>query len=236
MNKVLSSAEEALKLVGVKDGDTIMLGGFGLCGIPENLISALRASGVKNLTCISNNAGVDDFGLGRLLDTRQIKKMVSTYVGENGIFERQFLDGVLEVEFVPQGTFAERLRAGGAGIPAFYTPTGVGTPIAEGKETKEFDGKTYLMERWLKARLAFVKAYKGDRYGNLVYRKTARNFNPMMATAAEITIAEVEQLVEPGELDPEAIVTPGIFVQYIFEGKNYEKRIEQRTVRPRPQP
>jgi len=236
MNKVLSSAEEALKLVGVKDGDTIMLGGFGLCGIPENLISALRASGVKNLTCISNNAGVDDFGLGRLLDTRQIKKMVSTYVGENGIFERQFLDGVLEVEFVPQGTFAERLRAGGAGIPAFYTPTGVGTPIAEGKETKEFDGKTYLMERWLKARLAFVKAYKGDRYGNLVYRKTARNFNPMMATAAEITIAEVEQLVEPGELDPEAIVTPGIFVQYIFQGKNYEKRIEQRTVRPRPQP
>jgi len=236
MNKVLSSAEEALKLVGVKEGDSIMLGGFGLCGIPENLISALRASGVKNLTCISNNAGVDDFGLGRLLDTRQIKKMVSTYVGENGIFERQFLDGVLEVEFVPQGTFAERLRAGGAGIPAFYTPTGVGTPIAEGKETKEFDGKTYLMERWLKARLAFVKAYKGDRYGNLVYRKTARNFNPMMATAAEITIAEVEQLVEPGELDPEAIVTPGIFVQYIFEGKNYEKRIEQRTVRPRPQP
>ena len=236
MNKVLSSAEEALKLVGVKEGDSIMLGGFGLCGIPENLISALRASGVKNLTCISNNAGVDDFGLGRLLDTRQIKKMVSTYVGENGIFERQFLDGVLEVEFVPQGTFAERLRAGGAGIPAFYTPTGVGTPIAEGKETKEFDGKTYLMERWLKARLAFVKAYKGDRYGNLVYRKTARNFNPMMATAAEITIAEVEQLVEPGELDPEAIVTPGIFVQYIFQGKNYEKRIEQRTVRPRPQP
>ena len=236
MNKVLSSAEEALKLVGVKEGDSIMLGGFGLCGIPENLISALRASGVKNLTCISNNAGVDDFGLGRLLDTRQIKKMVSTYVGENDIFEKQFLDGVLEVEFVPQGTFAERLRAGGAGIPAFYTPTGVGTPIAEGKETKDFDGKTYLMERWLKARLAFVKAYKGDCYGNLVYRKTARNFNPMMATAAEITIAEVEQLVEPGELDPEAIVTPGIFVQYIFEGKNYEKRIEQRTVRPRPQP
>lgn len=234
MNKVLSSAEEALKLVGIRDGDRIMLGGFGLCGIPENLIEALRQSGVKDLTCISNNAGVDDFGLGRLLDTRQIKKMVSTYVGENDIFEQQFLSGELEVEFVPQGTFSERLRAGGAGIPAFYTPTGVGTPIAEGKETKEFDGKTYLMERWLKARLGFVKAYKGDRHGNLIYRKTARNFNPMMATAAEITIAEVEHLVEPGELDPEAIVTPGIFVQYIFEGKNYEKRIEQRTVRPKP--
>ena len=234
MNKVVASAEEALKIVNIHDGDFIMLGGFGLCGIPENLIEALRASGVKGITCISNNAGVDDFGLGRLLDTRQIKKMVSTYVGENDIFERQYLDGELEVEFVPQGTFAERLRAGGAGIPAFYTPTGVGTPIAEGKETRDFDGKTYLMEHWLRARLAFVKAYKGDRYGNLVYRKTARNFNPMMATAAEITIAEVEHLVEPGELDPEAIVTPGIFVQYIFEGKNYEKRIEQRTVRPRP--
>ncbi len=234
MNKVLASAEEALKLVDIRDGDTIMLGGFGLCGIPENLIEALRKSGVKDITCISNNAGVDDFGLGRLLDTRQIKKMVSTYVGENAIFEKQFLDGELEVEFVPQGTFAERLRAGGAGIPAFYTPTGVGTPIAEGKETREFDGKTYLMEKWLSARIAFVKAYKGDRYGNLIYRKTARNFNPMMASAGEITIAEVEHLVEPGDLDPEAIVTPGIFVQYIFEGKNYEKRIEQRTVRPRP--
>jgi len=233
MNKVLSSAEEALKLVGVNDGDTLMLGGFGLCGIPENLIRALRDSGVKGITCISNNAGVDDFGLGLLLRTRQIKKMVSTYVGENATFERQFLDGELEVEFVPQGTFAERLRAGGAGIPAFYTPTGVGTPIAEGKETRLFDGKPYLMERWLRARLAFVKAYKGDRQGNLIYRKTARNFNPMMATAADITIAEVEHLVEPGELDPEAIVTPGVFVQYIFEGKNYEKRIEQRTVRPR---
>lgn len=234
MNKVLSSAEEALKVVGVHDGDTIMLGGFGLCGIPENLIRALRDSGVKNLTCISNNAGVDDFGLGLLLETRQIKKMISTYVGENDIFEQQFLKGELEVEFNPQGTFAERLRAGGAGIPAFYTPTGVGTPIAEGKETKVFDGRTYLMERWLKARLAFVKAYKGDSYGNLIYRKTARNFNPMMATAAAITIAEVEHLLEPGELNPEAIVTPGIFVQYIFQGKDYEKRIEQRTVRPRP--
>lgn len=233
MNKVLSSAEEALKLVKVRDGDTIMLGGFGLCGIPENLIRALRDSRVKNLTCISNNAGVDDFGLGLLLQTHQIKKMVSTYVGENSIFEQQFLKGELEVEFVPQGTFAERLRAGGAGVPAFYTPTGVGTPIAEGKETRVFDGKTYLMEKWVKARLAFVKAYKGDRYGNLIYRKTARNFNPMMATAAEITIAEVEHLVEPGELDPEAIVTPGSFVQYIFQGANYEKRIEQRTVRPR---
>lgn len=234
MNKVLSSAEEALKLVKVRDGDTIMLGGFGLCGIPENLIRALRDSGVKNLTCISNNAGVDDFGLGLLLQTHQIKKMVSTYVGENSIFEQQFLKGELEVEFVPQGTFAERLRAGGAGIPAFYTPTGVGTPIAEGKETRVFDGKTFLMEKWIKARLAFVKAYKGDRYGNLIYRKTARNFNPMMATAAEITIAEVEHLVEPGELDPEAIVTPGSFVQYIFQGVKYEKRIEQRTVRPKP--
>ncbi len=234
MNKVLKSAEEALRLVGVKDGDTIMLGGFGLCGIPENLIEALRHSGVKNLTCISNNAGVDDFGLGRLLDTRQIKKMVSTYVGENAIFERQFLDGELEVEFVPQGTFAERLRAGGAGIPAFFTPTGYGTVIAEGKEVREFDGKPYIMERWLRARLAFVKAYKGDTYGNLIYRKTARNFNPMMATAADITIAEVEHLVQPGDLDPECIVTPGIYVDYIFEGKNYEKRIEQRTVRPKP--
>ena len=233
MNKVVSSAEEALKLVGIKDGDTFMLGGFGLCGIPENSIIALRNSGVKNLTCISNNAGVDDFGLGLLLQTRQIKKMVSTYVGENAIFEQQYLRGELEVEFVPQGTFAERLRAGGAGIPAFYTPTGVGTPIAEGKETKIFDGKTYLMERWLRARVAFVKAYKGDRYGNLIYRKTARNFNPMMATAAEITVAEVEHLVEPGQLDPEAVVTPGGFVTYIFQGKNYEKRIEQRTVRPR---
>ncbi|MCX6639729.1 MAG: CoA transferase subunit A [bacterium] len=233
MNKVLSSAQEALKLVGVHDGDVIMLGGFGLCGIPENLIAALKDSGVKNITCISNNAGVDDFGLGLLLQTRQIKKMVSTYVGENATFERQFLSGELELEFVPQGTFAERLRAGGAGIPAFFTPTGVGTPIAEGKETRVFDGKTYLMEQWLRARLAFVKAYKGDRLGNLIYRKTARNFNPMMATAAEITIAEVEHLVEPGELDPEAIVTPGVFVKYIIEGKNYEKRIEQRTVRPR---
>lgn len=234
MNKVVSSAEEALKLVGIRDGDVFMLGGFGLCGIPENSILALRNSGVKNLTCISNNAGVDDFGLGLLLQTRQIKKMISTYVGENAIFEQQFLKGELEVEFVPQGTFAERLRAGGAGIPAFYTPTGVGTIIAEGKETKEFDGKVYLMERWLRARVAFVKAYKGDRYGNLIYRKTARNFNPMMATAADITVAEVEHLVEPGELDPEAIVTPGIFVDYIFVGKNYEKRIEQRTVRKRP--
>ncbi|MBU0517544.1 CoA transferase subunit A [bacterium] len=234
MNKVLTSAEEALKLVGVKDGDVIMLGGFGLCGIPENLIEALRQSGKKELTCISNNAGVDDFGLGRLLDTRQIKKMVSTYVGENDIFERQYLDGELEVEFVPQGTFAERLRAGGAGIPAFYTPTGYGTIIADGKDIRWFDGKPYVMERGLRARLAFVKAFKGDRHGNLIYRKTARNFNPMMATAAEITIAEVEHLVEPGELDPECIVTPGIYVQYLFAGNDYEKRIEQRTVRPKP--
>jgi 3-oxoacid CoA-transferase A subunit len=233
VNKVLSSAQDALKLVKIQDGDVIMLGGFGLCGIPENCIKALRDSGAKGLTCISNNAGVDDFGLGLLLQTRQIKKMVSTYVGENAIFEQQYLKGELEVEFVPQGTFAERLRAGGAGIPAFYTPTGVGTPIAEGKETKVFDGKTYLMEKWLRARVAFVKAYQGDRYGNLVYRKTARNFNPMMASAADITVAEVEHLVEPGRLDPEAIVTSGIFVHYIFQGNNYEKRIEQRTVLPK---
>jgi 3-oxoacid CoA-transferase A subunit len=235
MNKVLSSAQEALKLVKIQDGDVIMLGGFGLCGIPENSITALRDTGAKGLTCISNNAGVDDFGLGLLLQTRQIKKMVSTYVGENATFEQQYLKGELEVEFVPQGTFAERLRAGGAGIPAFFTPTGVGTPIAEGKETREFDGKVYLMERWLRARVAFVKAYKGDRHGNLVYRKTARNFNPMMATAADITVAEVEHLVEPGQLDPEAIVTQGMFVNYIFQGKNYEKRIEQRTVLPKPE-
>lgn len=235
MDKVLESAEEALDLVKIRDGDVIMLGGFGLCGIPENSILALRNTGAQDLTCISNNAGVDDAGLGLLLQTRQIKKMVSTYVGENSIFEQQFLDGELEVEFVPQGTFAERLRAGGAGIPAFFTPTGVGTPIAEGKETRVFDGKTYLMERWLRARVGLVKAYKGDCHGNLVYRKTARNFNPMMATAAEITIAEVEDLVEPGQLDPESIVTPGIFVQHIFQGKNYEKRIEQRTVLPKPE-
>ncbi|RJP75073.1 MAG: CoA transferase subunit A [Candidatus Zixiibacteriota bacterium] len=212
-----------------------MLGGFGLCGIPENAILALRDSGVRDLTCISNNAGVDDWGLGLLLQTRQIRKMVSTYVGENATFEQQFLKGELEVEFVPQGTFSERLRAGGAGIPAFFTPTGFGTVIAEGKDTREFDGRMYIMERWLRARVAFVKAWKGDRYGNLIYRKTARNFNPMMATAAEITVAEVEHLVEPGDLDPEAVVTPGIFVDYIFEGKEYVKRIEQRTVRPKPE-
>jgi len=235
VNKVLSSAREALDKVQIRDGDVIMLGGFGLCGIPENAILALRDSGVRDLTCISNNAGVDDWGLGLLLQTRQIRKMVSTYVGENATFEQQFLKGELEVEFVPQGTFSERLRAGGAGIPAFFTPTGFGTVIAEGKDTREFDGRMYIMERWLRARVAFVKAWKGDRYGNLIYRKTARNFNPMMATAAEITVAEVEHLVEPGDLDPEAVVTPGIFVDYIFEGKEYVKRIEQRTVRPKPE-
>jgi 3-oxoacid CoA-transferase subunit A len=235
VNKVLSTAREALEKVQIRDGDVIMLGGFGLCGIPENAILALRDSGARNLTCISNNAGVDDWGLGLLLQTRQIRKMVSTYVGENATFEQQFLKGELEVEFVPQGTFAERLRAGGAGIPAFFTPTGYGTVIAEGKETREFDGRMFVMERWLRARVAFVKAWKGDRYGNLIYRKTARNFNPMMATAAEITVAEVEHLVEPGQLDPETVVTPGIFVDYIFEGKEYVKRIEQRTVRPKPE-
>ena len=211
---------------------SIMMGGFGLCGIPEHLIAAVRDLGVKDLTVMSNNAGVDDFGIGLLLQTRQVRKMVATYVGENATFERQFLDGDLEVEFVPQGTFAERLRAGGAGIPAFYTPTGVGTVIAEGKETREFDGRAYLMERALTADLAFVKAHRGDRWGNLTYRMTARNFNPMMATAAAKTIAEVEELVEVGALEAETIVTPAVYVDVIFQGARYEKRIEQRTTRP----
>jgi 3-oxoacid CoA-transferase subunit A len=234
MNKVVANAAEALSKAGVRDGMTIMAGGFGLCGIPENLIAALRDSGVRDLTVISNNAGVDDFGLGLLLATRQIRKMVSTYVGENAIFERQFLDGELEIEFVPQGTFAERIRAGGAGIPAFFTPTGYGTIIAEGKETREFDGQHYVMERGLTADLSLIKAYKGDPMGNLVYRKTARNFNPMMATAGKIVLAEVEELVKVGDLDPDNVHTPGIFVDHIFQGVNYEKRIEQRTTRPRP--
>lgn len=215
----------------MRDGMTIMVGGFGLCGIPENLIVALRDSGVKSLTAISNNAGVDDFGLGLLLQTRQIKKMVSTYVGENSTFEKQFLNGSLELEFVPQGTFAERIRAGGAGIPAFFTPAGVGTVIADGKETRVFDGKEYVMERGLRADLALVKAYRGDKAGNLIYRRTARNFNPMMAAAAEFTIAEVEQLVEVGQIDPDGVHTPGIYVDLILQGQNYEKRIEQRTNR-----
>ncbi len=228
-NKVYLSAEQAVE--GMQDNMTIMLGGFGLCGIPENSISALLQLGVKGLTCISNNAGVDDFGLGLLLKTRQIKKMISSYVGENAEFERQLLSGELEVELLPQGTLAERIRAGGAGIPAFYTPAGVGTEVAQGKETREFNGKMYLLERWLKADFAFVKAWKGDTAGNLIYKGTARNFNPMMATAAKITVAEVEELVEAGELDPNQIHTPGIYVSRIFQGKGYEKRIEQRTLR-----
>jgi 3-oxoacid CoA-transferase subunit A len=213
------------------DGMTIMSGGFGLCGIPEKLILALRDSGVKNLTVISNNAGVDDFGLGLLLQTRQIKKMISSYVGENETFERQYLSGELELEFNPQGTLAERIRAGGAGIPGFYTKTGVGTLIAEGKEHKEFGGQTYILERALRADLSIVKAWKGDAQGNLVFRKTSRNFNPMMATAGKVTVAEVEKLVPVGSLDADSIHTPGIFVQRIVEGHDYEKRIEKRTVR-----
>ena len=231
MNKVVANADEALE--GLADNMTLMLGGFGLCGIPENSIAAMVRKGVKGLTCISNNAGVDDFGLGLLLQTRQIRKMISSYVGENDEFERQMLSGELEVELIPQGTLAERCRADGAGIPAFFTPAGYGTEVAEGKETREFDGKMYVMERWLRADFAIVKAWKGDRLGNLVYKHTARNFNPMMAMAGTITVAEVEELVEPGELDPNTIHTPGIFVQRIFQGERYEKRIEQRTTRSR---
>jgi 3-oxoacid CoA-transferase subunit A len=230
MNKVYPNAETALGGL-LFDGMTIMAGGFGLCGIPENLIFALRDSGVRNLTVISNNAGVDDFGLGLLLQTRQIRKMISSYVGENETFERQYLNGELELEFNPQGTLAERIRAGGAGIPGFYTKTGVGTLVAEGKELKEFDGQTYVLERGLRADLSIVKAWKGDEEGNLVYRKTARNFNPMMAMAGTVTVAEVESMVPTGTLDPDQIHTPGIFVQRIVEGKRYEKRIEKRTVR-----
>jgi 3-oxoacid CoA-transferase subunit A len=229
MNKVVSNAIEAIH--DIQDGATIMAGGFGLCGIPENLIAALREKGVKDLTVISNNAGVNDFGLGVLLQTRQIKKMISTYVGENEIFEQQFLRGELEVELIPQGTFAERIRAGGAGIAGFYTPTGVGTLVEEGKEKRTFYGREYILERALKADFALVKAWKGDAMGNLIYRKTARNFNPMMATAARITIAEVEQIVPVGSMDGDHIHTPGIFVKRIFQGVNHEKRIEKRTYR-----
>lgn len=228
INKIVGSADEALE--GVRDGMTLLVGGFGLCGIPENLISALKRTGAKGLTCVSNNAGVDGFGLGMLLETRQIKKMISSYVGENKEFERQFLSGELEVELNPQGTLAERLRAGGAGIPAFYTPTGVGTVVADNKETREFDGRTYVMEKAIKGDFALVKAWKADPFGNLVYRKTAQNFNPMMAAAGKITIAEVEELVDYGDIDPDHVHTPGIFVQRVILGKNYEKRIEQRTV------
>src|SRR5438874_1345120 len=229
MNKLVANADEAVATI--PEGATIMMGGFGLCGIPENLIAALHRRGTRELTVISNNAGVDDFGVGVLLRTRQVRKMISTYVGENKEFERQFLTGELEVELVPQGTFAERIRAGGAGIGGFFTPTGVGTLVSEGKETRTIDGKAYVLERPLHADFAFVKAWKGDREGNLVYRRTARNFNAVMATAATTTIAEVEHLVEAGEIDPDHVVTPGIFVRHIFQGEKYEKRIEKRTVR-----
>ena len=230
MKKPYADAVSALDGV-LFDGMTIMAGGFGLCGIPENLITALRDSGTQNITAISNNAGVDDFGLGLLLQTRQIKKMISSYVGENKEFERQYLAKELELEFNPQGTMAERIRAGGAGIPGFYTKTGVGTLIAEGKEQKDFNGETYILETGLVADVSLIKAWKGDKEGNLIFRKTARNFNPMMATAGKITIAEVEELVEVGELDPDQIHTPGIFVQRIIQSKDLEKRIEQRTIR-----
>ncbi|MEJ2006608.1 MAG: CoA transferase subunit A [Acidobacteriota bacterium] len=229
MNKVYANADAAI--ADIPDGATIMAGGFGLCGIPENLIDALQRKGVKDLTVISNNAGISDFGMGKLLQTRQIKKLIGTYVGENRVLEEQVLHQEIEMELNPQGTLAERIRAGGAGIPAFYTPTGVGTIVAEGKEVREFDGRKFLLEQALTADFAFVKAWKGDRLGNLVYRKTARNFNPMMATAAKVTIAEVEELVDLGELDPDCIVTPGIYVSRILRGVNYEKRIERRTVR-----
>ena len=232
MDKVYSDARSALA-GSVQDGMTIMAGGFGLCGIPEALIEAIRESGAKDLTFISNNAGVDGIGLGRLLETRQIRKMISSYVGENKLFAQQYLSGELELEFNPQGTLAERIRAGGAGIPAFYTKTGVGTLVAEGKEEREFDGATYIMERGLFADLSVVHAWKGDTEGNLVYRKTARNFNPMMATAAPVAVAQVENLVEPGEIDPDHIVTPGIFIKRIIHVPSVEKRIEQRTTRPR---
>jgi 3-oxoacid CoA-transferase subunit A len=231
MNKVVAGAAEAVR--DVRDGMTLMLGGFGLCGIPENAIAALVASGVKDLTCISNNAGVDDFGIGLMLQRRQVRKMISSYVGENAEFERQLLSGELEVDLIPQGSLAERCRAGGAGIPAFYTPAGYGTEVGEGKETREWNGKMYLLETALTADFAFVKAWKGDTHGNLVYKGTARNFNPMMAAAGRITVAEVEELVPAGELDPNQIHTPGIYVQRIFRGTGYEKRIEQRTVRPK---
>ena len=229
MNKVVESADAAV--ASIPNGATIMMGGFGLSGLPEHLIKALHARGSQDLTIISNNAGVDDFGIGILLKARQVRKMISTYVGENKEFERQVLNGEIEIELVPQGTFAERIRAGGAGIGGFFTPTGYGTIVAEGKETRMIDGRGFVFERPLRADFAFVKGYKGDRAGNLVYRKTARNFNPIMATAAEVTIAEVEHIVEPGELDPEAIVTPGIFVTHILRGEAYEKRIERRTTR-----
>lgn len=231
LQKVVSNADEAVK--DINDGAVIMLGGFGLCGIPENSINALVKKGVKNLTCISNNAGVDDFGIGLMLKTRQVKKMISSYVGENAEFERQLLSGELEVELIPQGTLATRCLAAGYGMPAIFTPAGVGTEVAIGKETREFDGKTYLLEHAFKSDYAIVKAWKGDVHGNLVFRATSRNFNPLMAMAGKITIAEVEELVPVGELEPDVIHTPGIFVNYIFQGTDYEKRIEQLTVTKR---
>jgi 3-oxoacid CoA-transferase subunit A len=229
MDKVMRSAQDAV--AQIRDGATIMVGGFGVCGNPENLLAALHAQGTRGLTVVSNNAGIDDFGLGPLLKAGQIRKMIATYVGENREFERQFLAGELEVELVPQGTFSERIRAGGAGIGGFFTPTGYGTLVAEGKETRVIDGRPYVLELPLKADFALVRAWKGDRLGNLVYRKTARNFNPMMATAAEATLAEVEHLVEPGAIEPDAVHTPGIFVRHILQGERYERRVEKRTVR-----
>ncbi len=229
INKVVKDAQEAIK--DIKNGDILMLGGFGLCGIPENCISALVEQGTKDLTCISNNAGVDDFGIGLMLQQKQVKKMISSYVGENAEFERQLLSGELEVDLIPQGTLAERCRAAGAGVPAFFTPAGVGTEVAEGKEIREFNGKKYLLEHAFEAEFALVKAWKGDTAGNLIYKGTARNFNPMMAAGGKITIAEVEELVPAGELDPNMIHTPGVYVQRIFQGKDYEKRIEQLTVK-----
>jgi 3-oxoacid CoA-transferase subunit A len=229
MDKRVASPDIAL--ANLRDGMTILVGGFGLCGIPENLIEAVRRKGIKDLTVVSNNAGVDDFGIGLLLQNRQVRKMISTYVGENKLFEQLVLSGELNVELNPQGTLAERLRAGGAGIPAFYTPTGYGTMVAEGKEIREFDGRHFVLERALRGDCAFIKAWKGDRMGNLIYRRTTRNFNPVMATAADYVIAEVEQLVEPGELPPDQVHTPGIFIDAIFQGAQYAKRIEKRTVR-----
>ncbi|MFK8008006.1 MAG: CoA transferase subunit A [Saprospiraceae bacterium] len=231
MNKLVANVQEAVQ--GIESGMTLMLGGFGLCGIPENCIAALVEKGINDLTCISNNAGVDDFGLGLLLQKRQIKKMISSYVGENDEFERQMLSGELEVDLIPQGSLAARCQAGGSGIPAFFTPAGYGTEVAFGKEVRYFNGKPHILEHALSADFAIVKAWKGDRYGNLLFKGTARNFNPLMAMAGKITIAEVEELVEPGELDPNTIHTPGIFVQRIFQGEKYEKRIEQRTTRKR---
>ena len=230
MNKIVADADEAIR--DIEDGASILMGGFGLCGIPETLIKALVRRGTKDLTVISNNAGVSDYGIGLLLQTRQVRKMIATYVGENDLFEKQFLSGELEVELVPQGTFAERIRAGGAGIPAFYTPTGYGTLVAEGKEIRAFGDRQCVLENAITADFAFVKACRADHLGNLVYRKTARNFNPMMATAGRITIVEVEELVEPGAIEPDAVHTPGIFIKRILQGKDYEKRIEQRTTRP----